>query len=71
MRHPHPEVVERYRSAGTKIWRTDLNGSIHIISDGIRHRIRNFSPPQAKKGEAASALLASRENLAVSKFQEH
>ena len=44
MRHPHPEVVERYKSAGTKIWRTDLNGSIHITTDGIRHRVRNFSP---------------------------
>ena len=69
MHHPHPEVVERYRSAGTKIWRTDLQGSIHIITDGVRHRIRNFSPPQTKKPEAGSALLASRENLAVSKFQ--
>jgi competence protein ComEC len=44
MRHPHPEVVKRYKSAGTKIWRTDLNGSIHITTDGIRHRVRNFSP---------------------------
>lgn len=44
MRHPHPEVVERYKSAGTKIWRTDINGSIHITTDGTRHRVRNFSP---------------------------
>ncbi len=43
MRHPHPEVVERYKAAGTKIWRTDLNGSIHITTDGVRHQIRNFS----------------------------
>jgi len=45
MRHPHPEVVERYTSAGTKIWRTDLNGSIHITTDGIHHRIKSFSDP--------------------------
>ena len=44
MHHPHPEVVERYKSAGTKIWRTDLSGSIHITTDGVRHRIRSFSP---------------------------
>jgi competence protein ComEC len=43
MRHPHPEVVERYKKAGTNIWRTDLNDSIHITTDGIRHRIRKFS----------------------------
>ena len=42
MHHPHPEVVERYQAAGTKIWRTDLNGSIHITTDGYQHRIRNY-----------------------------
>jgi competence protein ComEC len=64
MHHPHPEVVARYKSTGTKIWRTDLNGSIHIITDGIRHRIRNFSPLRARKREADPSLLASRKNLA-------
>jgi len=49
MRHPHPEVVERYKSAGTKIWRTDLNGSIHITTDGIRHQIRSFSNPATRE----------------------
>jgi len=43
MRHPHPEVIQRYKSAGTKIWRTDLNGSIHITTNGIHHQVRNFS----------------------------
>jgi len=42
MRHPHPDVVERYRSAGAKIWRTDLNGSIHITTDGYRHLIHSY-----------------------------
>jgi competence protein ComEC len=42
MHHPQPEVVERYQAAGTKIWRTDLNGSIHITTDGYQHRIRNY-----------------------------
>ena len=67
MHHPHPEVVERYKSAGAKIWRTDLNGSIHITTDGIRHRIRNSPPLRGKKREADPALLASRENLAGNK----
>ena len=43
MQHPHPEVIERYKDFGTNIWRTDLNGSIHIATDGIRHRIKSFS----------------------------
>ncbi len=28
--HPNPEVVQRYRSAGAKILRTDLDGAITI-----------------------------------------
>jgi len=39
-RHPHPEVVERHQNAGAQIWRTDLQGAIHIESDGFTHRIR-------------------------------
>ncbi len=42
MRHPHPEVIHRYEAQGTQIWRTDLNGSIHITSDGYRHQIQNY-----------------------------
>jgi competence protein ComEC len=51
MHHPHPEVVERYKAVGTKIWRTDLNGSIHITTDGIKHRIKNFSDPATQEGK--------------------
>ncbi|MRR17515.1 MAG: DNA internalization-related competence protein ComEC/Rec2 [Deltaproteobacteria bacterium] len=32
--HPHPAVIERYKHAGTKIFRTDRNGAIFIYSDG-------------------------------------
>jgi competence protein ComEC len=28
--HPHPQVLERYRAAGTHILRTDLDGAIHV-----------------------------------------
>ena len=42
MRHPHPEVIDRYQASGTKIWRTDLDGSIHITTDGTRHRVRQY-----------------------------
>jgi competence protein ComEC len=43
MRHPHPEVVRRYQAAGTRIWRTDLDGSIHITTDGYQHVVQNYS----------------------------
>jgi len=34
--HPHPEVLDRYRSAGVRLFRTDLDGSIAIATDGQR-----------------------------------
>jgi competence protein ComEC len=29
--HPHAEVLERYRAAGAKIARTDLDGAVHVL----------------------------------------
>jgi competence protein ComEC len=55
MQHPHPEVVERYKNAGTNIWRTDLNGSIHITTDGIRHQVRKFSKSAPLSGSESQA----------------
>jgi competence protein ComEC len=33
-RHPHPAVLERYRSAGATIFRTDRDGAVSVGSDG-------------------------------------
>lgn len=33
-RHPHPAVLQRYRSAGATIFRTDRDGAVSIDSDG-------------------------------------
>ncbi len=39
MKHPHPETLKRYNSAGVNIYRTDLNGAVQIVSNGQRHSI--------------------------------
>jgi competence protein ComEC len=34
--HPHSEVLERYRRAGVRLFRTDLDGTVRFASDGHR-----------------------------------
>ena len=36
--HPAPAVVERWSKAGALVWRTDLQKTLHITSDGERVR---------------------------------
>jgi len=40
MKHPHPETLDRYKSNGVNIYRTDLNGAVQIISNGQKYAIR-------------------------------
>ena len=43
-RFPHPEVAERYRRQGARLWRTDLDGAIRFISDGRTLRLDPTRP---------------------------
>jgi competence protein ComEC len=41
--HPAPRVVQRYREAGAAIYRTDLDGSVTVETDGTTTRVRTFT----------------------------
>jgi competence protein ComEC len=41
-RLPHPEVIKRYQELKTKIYRTDEDGAITIITDGEEIEIKTF-----------------------------
>lgn len=42
-RFPHPEVLARYARVGSRVVRTDLDGSVWAFTDGRRLGIRTFS----------------------------
>jgi competence protein ComEC len=39
---PHPEVLRRYERLGTKIFRTDKQGAVTVVTDGERIEIETF-----------------------------
>ncbi len=41
---PHPEVVTRYERLGTKLFRTDRQGAIHLTTNGHEITITSFRP---------------------------
>lgn len=41
-RLPHPEVIERYKRCGSKIFRTDQHGAITVITDGEKIEVETF-----------------------------
>ena len=39
--HPHPETINLLSEAGTKVLRTDLNGTIEVVSDGATWKVKS------------------------------
>ncbi len=40
---PHPDVLERYRRIGARIFRTDLDGAVRLDTDGDSFRVTSFA----------------------------
>jgi competence protein ComEC len=40
--HPSPELLERLENAGVRILRTDRDGAVHVLTDGVRLEISCF-----------------------------
>jgi competence protein ComEC len=40
--HPAPDVLQRYRDAGTAIFRTDMDGAISLETDGHSLDVRTL-----------------------------
>jgi competence protein ComEC len=40
--HPSPEVVERLEAAGVRVFRTDRDGAITAVTDGLAMRVSSF-----------------------------
>jgi competence protein ComEC len=41
-RLPHPDVLKRYEQLGSRIFRTDKQGAITVVTDGKRIEVRTF-----------------------------
>ena len=42
--HPSPDLLQRLENANAKIFRTDLNGAIHVLTDGEKIELSCFLP---------------------------
>jgi hypothetical protein len=57
-RHPHAETIQLLRNAGTAIFRTDLQGTITIVTDGAAYTVN--------AGQSASRPSAGAEQVRIS-----
>jgi competence protein ComEC len=54
--HPSPELLERLENAGVRVFRTDRDGAVHVLTDGKRLEITCFvACPSANAAESVQA----------------
>jgi len=65
--HPKPEILRRLKSRGIKIYRTDQDGTVLYLSNGITHQVEfpgkavypEYNIPKERRGK----IIANRETL--------
>ena len=40
--HPHTELLKRLSDSGTRVFRTDEDGAVMLVTDGRTFRVRGF-----------------------------
>jgi len=63
--HPNAELLQRLEAAGVRVFRTDRDGAVHILTDGKRLEVTCFVPCAA-----AEEHSNERESLAQSPERE-
>ena len=41
---PHTDALKTYKEIGAKIYRTDLDGAVEVISDGLGYSVSTYAP---------------------------
>lgn len=60
-KHPYPETLERLERAGAKVYRTDTQGTIRVMTDGKSLRIAALGPETGSERPMPTGALARRD----------
>lgn len=65
---PHEEVLSRLADLGAAVYRTDLQGSVQVVSDGTRLTINGTAAPSLTAGQGLAGTAAYIGNVNSRKF---